>query len=168
MEGRIAVGEMLGLYWRSWRGLLVSWPGSPTPLPWREGRAAGSSATKKHFFPPPSVSFVKALQDSLALCLNLHFLMVVLMDTHLPLVSLFQGSRNRVKPSVKQKAACFGITFKKVEDINTENSPLKRQSGTQSGGTSGFKFQFQHISGYENFGKMFNLLCLNFSICKME
>lgn len=36
MEGRIAVGEMLGLHWRSWRGLLVSWPGSSTPLSWRE------------------------------------------------------------------------------------------------------------------------------------
>lgn len=55
MEGRIAVGEMLGLHWRSWRGLLVSWPGSPTPLPWREGRAAGSSATETLL--PSSPSF---------------------------------------------------------------------------------------------------------------
>lgn len=109
MEGRIAVGEMLGLHWSSWRGLLVSWPGSPTPLPWREGRAAGCSVAET-LLPSSPVSFVKALQGSLALCRNLHFFMDMLNDTHLPLVSRFQGSRNRVKASVKQKAACFRMT----------------------------------------------------------
>lgn len=56
--------------------------------------------------------------------------MDILMDTHLPLVSLFQGSRNRVRASVKQKAACFGMTFKKeCEGINIENSPFSEKIG---------------------------------------
>lgn len=111
MEGRIAVGEMLGLHWRSWRGLLVSWPGSPTPLPWRERERLLGAVWLKHFFPPPPASFVKAPQGSWALCRNLHFFRDILNDTYLLLVSLFQGSRSRVRASVKQKAACFGMTF---------------------------------------------------------
>lgn len=79
------------------------WPGE------REGLLA--AVWLKHFFLPPPVSFVKALQGSLALCRNLHFFRDILNDTHLPLVSPFQGSRNRVRASVKQKAACFGMTF---------------------------------------------------------
>lgn len=49
------------------------------------------------------------------------------LDTHLPLAPLFQGNRNRVMASVKQKAAYFGMTLKELEGINIGNSPsLKR------------------------------------------
>lgn len=111
MEGRIAVGEMLGLYWRSWRGLLVSWPGSPTPLPWREReRLLGAVWLKR--FPSSTSFFCEGAPGLLGTLQKSTLFRDILNDTYLLLVSLFQGSRSRVRASVKQKAACFGMTFK--------------------------------------------------------
>lgn len=63
----------------------------------------------KYLFPlpPPPAAFVKVLKGLLALQKSIY---VSSLDTHLPLAPLFQGNRNRVMASVKQKAACFGMT----------------------------------------------------------
>lgn len=53
MKGGIAVGEMLGLHWRSQRGFLVILLDSPTPLPYREEGLMGS-VILKCFFPHPA------------------------------------------------------------------------------------------------------------------
>lgn len=50
------------------------------------------------------------------------------LDTHLPLAPLFQGNRNRVMASVKQKAAYFGMTLKELEGINIGNSFFEKIS----------------------------------------
>lgn len=54
--------------------------------------------------PPPPASFVKALKGSVTLQEST-LSNGSSLDTHLPLAPLFQGNRNRVRASVKQKAA---------------------------------------------------------------
>lgn len=78
----------------------------------KRGRA---TVLLKYLFhlPPPPASFVKALKGSLALQKSTLSYGSSL-DTHLPLAPLFQGNRNIVRASVKQKAACFGMTLKRM------------------------------------------------------
>ena len=59
MEGRIAIGKLLDLHWRSWRGLLVSWSCSHTSWFWRERKEVLVAELLKHLFPSPA-SFTKA------------------------------------------------------------------------------------------------------------
>lgn len=54
---------------------------------------------------------MKALQGSLALCRNLHIFRDILNDIYLPLVSLFQGSRN-IEGFCKTKGSMFWNDFK--------------------------------------------------------
>ena len=96
MEGRIAIGKLLDLHWRSWRGLLVSWSRSHTSWSWRERKELLVAELLKHPFPSLFHEGICTLWHSTEV-----YTYGSSLDTCLPLAPLFQGSRSRVRASVK-------------------------------------------------------------------